>query len=238
MIIDIEIPEDTRCLLKLGEKIDIGKPYLEKKVHQHLDIYISKDLGIKADKIFQVLKKLVGDTVKKNELIALKKDLFGEKKLLSPVDGTVKEIDHEQGKIILTIDEKEKKTYSAFFKGEVVSLKKNLLQINIGKGEEFPIIKISNSFGGGAYYLDKNNFFSFTSNDIKKRVIISESVNSLIRSKIEALGGIGIVTITKKDEMVGLPTAQVISQDDFKKIWQKKLSYCWADHQSNKIYFY
>lgn len=238
MIISIFIPEDSRCFLKIGDKIDFGKVFLEKKINQQTDILISKQLNIVPKNIFRYLKKLVGDEVKKDEVIAVKKDLFNEKKILSPFDGLIKEIDHEQGKITLTINEKTKKTFTAFFKGEVVDLKKDHFNLEIGKGDAFDLKKTELSFGGETLYLREKDISNLNSLTVNKKIIVTESISPFVQSKIEALGAIGIITSIKPSETTAIPTSQIKNSNDLKKIFANKFSYCFIDKQSCKIYFY
>ncbi len=236
MIVNIEIPEDSRCLLKLGQKVALGAPYLENKINLDKTISISKELNIKPKKIFQFLKKFVGDKVKKDEVLAIKKNFFGEKKFLSPFDGIIKEIDHEGGDIVLTINEKNKKTYPAYFKGEVVDLKKDFFSLDIGRGEEFPIKKIKNNFGGEVFLWEEKKIHQLTEENINGKIIVANSISELIIAKIEALGAAGVVTNDKiKTEIL---SAQLKNQFDLEKLRTKNYSYCLVDKNLSKIYFY
>ena len=59
MILNLKIAEDCRCLLQPGQKVNLGDPFLEKKIDQFVELNISKELAIEPRKIFQYLKKLV-----------------------------------------------------------------------------------------------------------------------------------------------------------------------------------
>lgn len=237
MIVDINIPQQSRCIVKPGNKIEFGTPFLEKRTDQYLDINISKELLIKPNKIFQSLKKFVGDEVKKNELIAQKEELFGRKKFLSPVDGIIKEIDHQQGKITIIIDQKSNQVINSYFKGKVISVQKNILKLDVGKGEEFRLKKSNEDFGDETVYLEPNNLYQITTITVNKKVVVCNLVNELILAKIEALGARGYVTITNSLEN-NFPVALLKNSSDFKTIYTNKFPYCLVDKQSSKIYFY
>jgi len=238
MNIRIIIPENIRCILKNGDKIKIGDPFLEKKVSKKVDILISKDLEIQPKKIFRYLKKFVGDTVKKDEVLAIKRDFFIEKKVLSPNDGIVKEVDHDQGKIILSVEETDKKIISAYFQGEVLKINHDYLEVSVKNGSGYQIKKVPLNFGGEVFYLDGQNAYELTGSMVKNKIVVAGEISNLAQSKIEALGGLGLVLAETLTEETSTNTVQLKNAEDLIKIKDKKLPYCFVDHQSSKIYFY
>ncbi len=238
MIIKITFPQDVRCLFKNGDKVEFGQPFLEKKEKKQAEIFIAKELGIQPKKIFRYLKKFVGDSVNKDEIIALKRDFFSEKKILCPFNGIIKEVDHDLGKIILTIDEKDKKIISAYFQGEVVKVKDGLLELSVDKANEYSIKKSEISFGGQIFYLTEKDIVQLSNNMINKKLIVTENLSSLTQSKIEALGSIGLITTIQPNDQPSIPLAVLKDPSDYKKILINKLSYCYIDQLSSKIFFY
>ena len=164
--------------------------------------------------------------------------MFGQKKFFSPVDGVIKEIDHQSGIIIVSDSKKEKKTVKSYFRGEVVSLKKDNFDLEIGKGEGFSIKGSGVNFGGQTLYPDENNIAQLNSADVNQKIVIIESVSTLTQSKMEVLGASGLVSLNQPPELNGVLLAQIKNQDDFKKIIAKKYPYCLVDYHSSKIYFY
>ena len=238
MTIKITFPQDIRCLFKNGDKIEFGQPFLEKKEKNQAEIYIAKELGIQPKKIFRYLKKFVGDTVNKDEIIALKKDFFSERKILCPFNGIIKEIDHDLGKIIFTVDEKDKKIISAYFQGEVVKVKDGLLELSVNKANEYSIKKTEIGFGGQIFYLTEKDVIQLSVNMINKKIIVAENVSSLTQTKIEALGSIGLVISVQPQDQPSIPFAVLKNPSDFTKILSEKFPYCYIDQLSSKIFFY
>jgi len=238
MIVKVHISEDSRCLLKPRNEVSFGDLFLEKKTNLETEVFISRDLKISPKNIFRFLKKLVGDQVKKEEAIAIKKDFFGKKIVTSQVNGIIKIIDHNSGKIIISDDEKFKTTTKAFFKGEVIDIRKNYLELKLEKAEQFELTSSSSNFGGQTYYFEQSDIYGLTSSKIENRIIISKSFNALIQAKIEAIGALGLVSLTRLDERHGIGTAQIKNIADFKKITSIKFPYCLIDKQSSRIYFY
>jgi len=238
MVIKITFPHDVRCLLKTGEKVEFGQPFLEKKEEKQIEIFVAKELGIQSKKIFRYLKKFVGDTVSKNEVIALKKNFFTEKKILSPLSGIIKEIDHDQGMVLFTVNEKDKKIVSAYFQGEVVKVKDGLLELAVNKANEYSVKKLEIGFGGRVYYLSEKDSSQLSTNMISNKIIVAKTVSSLVQSKIEALGSKGLVVSVQPDDLPSTFFAVLKNSVDFKKILKDNFSYCYIDQLSSKIFFY
>ena len=117
MIINIQIEGKNNFLIKEGDKVDFEIPFLEKFSQSIITIDIAKKLDIDPGKIFRYLKKLVGEEIKKNQIIALKHGLLNSIKLVSEYNGHIKEVNHNTGKITINIDKNQKSTEKCFFKG-------------------------------------------------------------------------------------------------------------------------
>ncbi|MDO8741813.1 MAG: hypothetical protein Q7J11_01565, partial [Candidatus Roizmanbacteria bacterium] len=99
MLISVPISTADHCLLKEGQQVDFDTPFLEKKVEEEINISIAKNLGVSPQKIFHYLKKFVGESIEKNETIAINKGIFTSKKIVSKYAGQIKEINHSDGSI-------------------------------------------------------------------------------------------------------------------------------------------
>src|SRR3989344_7443649 len=124
MNITVSIPDGVKCLLKTGQKVEFSTPFLENKVINDITIPVAKKLNIASDKIFNYLKKFVGDSIGNNEIIAEKKGLIGRSKIISNSPGIIKEINHYTGEIIVSYPTSQKDQLLAFFKGEVSGIDK------------------------------------------------------------------------------------------------------------------
>lgn len=237
MFLNIPIADDVNCLLKTGQTVDFNSPFLEKKSTTDLSVEVAMKLRIPSHKIFNYLNKFVGDTVKKGDILAKKKALLNNAVVVSESEGVIKEINHLDGKIIISAENSKINRINAFFKGEVVELKKNNLKLKVGQLHEFNLKIASDYFGGEAFYLkDSSNpmFATQTSN----KIMIIESVASYIITKAEALGIKGFITLKNPPQDSILPKGQIKNIDDFNKILHLKLPNCFIDKYNNKIYFY
>src|SRR3989339_1649890 len=138
MLITIALTDSDRCLLKEDQEIDFDKPFLQKKVEEEINISIAKNLDVPPQKIFHYLKKFVGESVEKNDTLAINKGIFTTKKIISKYSGLIKEINHSDGSITILSKTETENTVNSYFKGKINKIKKNELSIEVNKGEEFP----------------------------------------------------------------------------------------------------
>src|SRR3989338_9703771 len=147
MLINIPIPEDASCILKKNQSVDFDTPYIERKTLSSASIPVSSQLGIKPESIFRYLKKFVGDQIIKGDTLAEKKTVIGNRKVVSEFAGKIKEINHYQGEIILSVSEDRKEKTLAYFKGDVEEITHSHVKIKVGEGKEFELKRASANFG-------------------------------------------------------------------------------------------
>lgn len=224
------------CLLKEDQVVDFETPFLQRKVEEEVNVSIAKSLNVSPQKIFHYLKKFVGESIKKGEIIAENKGVFTNKKIVSKYSGLIKEINHSNGSITILSTTEVENTLNSFFKGKISKIKKNELSVEVEKGEEFPAKNISQSFGGKTFYFDKNSDF-YTEN-VFNGVVVCENLTSYYRSKAEALGCKGFLSLSKLSDDLETPFAQLKNINDYKKIIKAKFTYCTVVSNSSTIYFY
>jgi len=238
MVITIDIPEGGQLLLKMGQKVDLETPLMETKTEEKTELLIAKELNIPPDKIFQHLKKFVGDHIKKNDLLAIKKGFFSKQDFFSPIEGIINEIDHVDGKLVVTIEKSGKNTVPTLIKGEVIKVGKRQVEIKVKKGEEFLLKTISQDFGKQCYYPQSTNEPELKPEEIAHKIVFAKSISDYLQRKIEALDAQGFVTLNKLSEPTDLPIAQVKNIADFEKIIHFKYPYCFLSQKLSKIFVY
>ncbi|MFA6081628.1 MAG: hypothetical protein WC741_04445 [Patescibacteria group bacterium] len=236
MLITIPISVSDQCLLKEDQEVDFETPFLQITAEEEVNISIAKNLNVSPQKIFHYLKKFVGESIEKNEIIAINKGMFTTKKIVSKYSGLIKEINHSNGSITILSQTEIKNTVNSFFKGKIAKIKKNELSVEVGKGEQFPVKNTNQNFGGKTFYADKNSDF-YTEN-VSNSVIVCENITSYYRSKAEALGCKGFLSLSKLSEDLEAPFAQLKNINDYKKIVKTKFTYCTVVSNSSTIYFY
>lgn len=80
-------------------------------------IYLSQELGVSPKEAVSCLKRSLGQTIYRGELLAAKKEILGlhERKILSPVDGVVVFYNQERGVLKIKLLPKQVKTVSGVY---------------------------------------------------------------------------------------------------------------------------
>ncbi len=238
MVIEIPLRKGVKILVKERDKVKIGQPLWEYEEIKDIEIDIARQLKIKPNNIFDYLKKFINDQVKANEIIAERKTLFDNKKVLAPVDGFIKGIDHQSGIITLSTVIKRSLFFS-FFKGEIEKISEKEIKIKIIDGKAYPLKKntadVDDYFGGEVFYLKNNNFNAL---DVDNKIVFVKNLNPLEQIKAEALGATGFISLNEKAEESDTPIFILKNLDDFEEIEQQKKSTCIILKNDNKIIFY
>ncbi|MCL4364219.1 hypothetical protein M1328_03210 [Patescibacteria group bacterium] len=236
MTINFPLPAETNCLIKNGDKVDFQTPIFEKKFSKEIRLNVARELAINPKNIFRHLKKLVGEKINQGDVVAEKKGFFSNKSVKAAYEGIIKEIDHNLGELIIETSDKNKKQILSPFKGEVEKVGKNELVIDIGKGYEFTLKKVSGNFGGEVYYLKQT--LTVTTNEVENKIVFAEKLSGFEQVKIEALGVGGFVCLKEIPQPTSLNFAIIKNLDDFAKIEKSKFIYCTTVANFDKIYFY
>ena len=174
--------------------------------------------------------------MEKNDTLAINKGIFTTKKIISKYSGLIKEINHSDGSITILSKTEVENTVNSYFKGKVKKISKNELTVEVSKGEQFSAKNVSQNFGGKIFYPNKNS--DFTTENVFNSVVISETISSYFKSKAEALGTNGFLSLSKLNGESEIPNAQFKNINDYKKIIKTNFTYCTILSSSSIIYFY
>lgn len=225
MFITIALPENAELIAEKGKRITHGDPLYRVKQEKNQIIDIAQKLAIQPKQIFNCMIKMVGEKVKKNEVIALKKSLLSEKKIYADYDGIIQKIDHRAGLVILHIDKNENSIVQSFFTGIIHEKDDNRLKIYLEKGNRIELEATTNDWGGELFYFtDESLYFTINEESIKNKTVIIEYLSPHIQVKCEALGAIGFACMEKKDH-TALPHAVFKKKDDYTQLIQSKKSF-------------
>jgi len=252
MIITLALPKNAHFKIRKGVTINFGDPLYEVETRQETRINIAEKLRVKPEDIFRHVVKVIGEKVKKGELIAKKKNILKTDKIYSDADGLIKEINHQTGEIVLVADLAvcgDKKIITANFKGIIEDIKKKLtlnqsaesaddlglprtdlrsgswVKIKIENGIEFELKDINSDGGGEVFYFKEESFFfRITEDQIKNKIIVLPNLKSHMEAKCEALGCSGFVLLTGKLP-TNLPSAKIKNINDYQRIIQLNCRY-------------
>lgn len=240
MDISITIPQDANLILKVGDRIDFNVPFYRLKKSEDVRVDIAHKIEVPPAKIFKYLKKFVSDKIEKGELLAEHASLFGKKQAVSEVNGEIKEINHNEGVIVISTvvgEGEEKKTY---FTGEISAVEKSQIKLKVKEFHEYELKDKENQrdFGGKVLYTVKDDDSTISEDKVRAAVIVDETISPYLKVKLEALGVAGFVSLQPLTEKTTLPMAEVKAVTDWKKIITTKLPYCIVEYKTNKIVFY
>lgn len=236
--INLSIPKNSQLLIEMGKNLDFQSPFYQIKKTVCEKIPLAKLLNINKEKIYQYIKKTVGQKVKKNEIIAQRKGFLSEKKIVSPIDGEIIEINHENGEMIIAYQSKDNKTKNCFFKGVVKEIKNNIVSVQIKNGVKIPLDEVNLQAGGEIFFYRSDSlFFQISEEDIKDKIVITEKLTSHVNLKCETLGCSGFLFI-EKEEKPSIPYGRLNNIKYLKRIIDNNLKYCLFSNIDQFVVFY
>lgn len=240
MIITLTLPfEDEQVLVQVGQQVDFTTPILKKHSKKEVKVPLADLLKIPAKKIFQHLKKFVGEEIGKNDLIAEYKSMLSVKRYFSEYDGVIKEINHNEGYITIEVtSDKNSDVMLSFFKAEIEAINKNEFKLKVEKYSSHELREADDYFGGGVFYYSPENAYTLTEDQINGRIIVADLIPAYEQVKLETLGVKGFVTIHSLQENTGRPSAKFKNIQDLSHAATQRLPYCVIDKYHNTIYFY
>lgn len=238
MTISFSVSTNEKILVKAGQDVDFKTPLVKKTFQRDVKIPISHILQIAPGKIFHHLLKVVGEEIKKGDVLGKKKSLMGEKEYISEFDGIIKEINHEDGSLVISSSTPTQKIKHAYFKGEVTDVKKNEITLRVKKAKDFELKDISDDFGGEIKFLDDNDLVSLTPEEVDDKVVFDDTIAPYNEVKLEVMGAVGFVTLHKLTDKSSLPSAVIENSSDWKVMKTLDYPYCLTSKKNSRIYFY
>jgi len=239
MIVPISLPEGARIVVKKGDQVDFQTPLLEEDNDQTIKVAVAQEIGVPADKIFNYLAKFVGEEVKKGEILAVKRNFFSEKKCLAEQAGTVREVNHQDGSLLIKLATNRKKHRLSFFKGLIKKVTNNILEVEIADGLSFPLRTANRLFGGPLFHLKetkKNK--TLAKEDIENKIIVAQKLDAYSLVKFSTLGAKGYVLENKTGLDPDLNYGLIKKVDDLHKIFVYNRKYCLILNDKKELIIY
>lgn len=237
MTISIPFPEHVKLKVKAGDIVDFSYPFYTSSAKEQIRLAISDRLNVPPKKIFQYLKKFVGDKVEKGDIIAQHSSFFSTKLFRSEHSGIIREIRHQDGTIILDSTANDQMTIQCFFVGEIAQIEKNTILLKVTQGKEIALKQTTGSFGGKKLIQSERHILN--AEEIHDRVICAESVPSCDAVKYDALDCRGIISAhTIESEDIKAPIAYLKKIDDWKTLQSQSFSYCLVTTAPDTLYLY
>lgn len=237
----VKVPPNSDLLISPGQTVDFNTPLLRKKSTQAKMVPLANILKFEPDKIFMNLRKLVGEELRPGDLIAEHKTVFATKQYYSEVNGTITEINHMTGSIVIEMVTENDNEMNCFFKGEVVQIAENRIELKVKKYKEFDIFPIKQYFGAEVFYIQPGTTPIITEEDVENKFICAEEIKPFEQVKLEALGAVGMITPTddipssQKRDLITVMLRQVA---DFHNARELQYPYCLIGDAQNTIFLY
>jgi hypothetical protein len=237
MKVPVTFPSGAELLVKAGQMVDFSTPFLKKKGKKSIKIPLSELLHFKPEKIFMVLKKVVGDRIAKGDLLAESKAFLSTKQYMSSVDGLIKEIDHLAGTISIELEGDDDIHTTCFFIGEIDAIHADHLELKVKRAHKLDIKPSSHYLGGEVYYVvDVEK--PLTEENVIEKCICGEKINPLDHSKLNALGAKAL--ITNSDPLLQSDIRHFTLQNpgDLEVIMKEHYPFCITGIDGQTIFFY
>ncbi len=237
MNVSIPIPDRAKVLIKSGQQIDVGTPLYEQEIRKETSIFISQKIDVAPQKIFNHLKKLVGDSIQKGEVLAEKKSLLGSKQYVSEYSGTLKEVNHVEGSVLIDIYLGEEEGVTSNVKGTIDSIKGGFIQVKLQGVKEYPAKEATHTWGGKAVYLAHDPDL-YDEEKINGYIVVAEKIKAYHEAKFEALGARGFILLHSPTDSCMVPHAVFKQIKDYTEVQKHHAPYCYIEEKKGTIIFY
>lgn len=238
----VSLQQGWECVVKKGDEIGFDSPLARLPTTQkdpHI-IPIATLLSFKPANIFKHIKKNLGDTVYKGDVVAVKDSVFSTKKYIAEVEGVLREVNHHTGEI--TIDENLSASGSsqilAMIKGKVTEVAEDKVMVSVDKSLALPILtETTDRFGAGVIITDDTHAILLTLPEVRSNVVVSQRFSDYILSKLEALGVSHVVSAQALTQTFANAT-QLENPDDYSRIVDFAPLAVYANASEKTITFY
>lgn len=237
MKVPVKFPQSVELLIASGQKVDFTTPFFRKKSKKNVKIPISDILNFKPEKIFMSLKKVMGDTIKKGDLLAESSSFLSSKQYFSSVDGIIKEIDHLAGTLTVELESDKDHVVTCFFTGEIETIGDDYLELKVDKAHKFEVTETPHYLGAPVFYIgDSKN--AITEDNIADRCICAVEIDPLDHVKIETFGAKAFITSATTPKINNLNHIVLSNHEDFDHVLKEQYPFCIMGVDSKSIYFY
>lgn len=245
MLLSIPVPKNGELTLKVGQMVDFTTSFIRFSQKNEIKVPLAHDLHIQPKRIFSYVKKLVGETIKEGEILAVKKTLLTNQYYKSQHNGIITEISHEEGYVLIEQAPSGSQTKNAYFKGEVFHVTPSEIKLTVQQLKTFPLKnnpvrekEHKDQWGGEVWYLDNERPDKSVGEMIFEKILLAETLSPYHQSKYEVLGIRGFVSIQELPQKTSLQNAVLKNKTDGEIIKTARFPYCIVDDNNNTITFY
>jgi len=238
MTITFTISASGKLQLDAGQTVDFDTPLIKTSARELTQLQIAQELGIPNDKIFMYVTKIVGDAVEANEIIATKKTTFSLRQVASPISGTITQIDHEVGTISIETFSETSGVIKCFFKGVVKEVKNSDVTLEVKSSDKYKLRDVVDDFGGEVLYVERQQLADLTEEDLRNKVVFTESIKPSEAVRLDVLGARGLVTRDDIGERESVMSAELGDKNNWNDVIATKNTHCIVDKKNATMYLY
>ncbi|MFH1186956.1 MAG: hypothetical protein V1697_02145 [Candidatus Levyibacteriota bacterium] len=201
----ISLPDGFSIKTSVGSDVKTGDILAEKKSSKDVIVPLAEKFEISPKKVFDVLKKGLGDKISKGELLAEKKGIFGKKTAVSQFEGTILRLEEKTGRLHISSSEKgETEVLKSPIDGKITFCDNTKVVIETEKEAVFAVKSFGKETKGELIYLNNENNEKIKFEDIDKKVckkiILAKSFERAAFSKVFGLGALAAIGLEVLDE--------------------------------------
>lgn len=220
------------------QRVDLDTILAHTTQSEGFRLQVAQELGIPNDKIFLHMSKIVGDTVETNEIIASKKSAFGSKDIASPLQGTIKEIDHETGTLVIETATNTSNIVLSWFEGEVEQYRDGVITLKVKHGQQVAVKDVTHDFGGRLLLITEEQLRELTEEQVTNAVVCVPTLHPAEAVRLDVLGARGIVTRENIKEKDDIASAQLDDETQWGTLSDASFTHCLVDKKNSTMYLY
>ena len=231
-LIRIALPSDSKVLIEEGEQISENSPLYKSNDEKILyEIPLAKLLKIKPERIVRFLRRKIGESVAKGDILAEKKGWLSSLSVRSPFDGEIKELDVKKGLLLLSHKKKQPEIkISLPIAGKVKKITASHIEIEVkatsiegrkGAGKE--------QMGKLLYISDERFHPADFDAEVEGRIVFLKKAPREVIAKLDVLGAKGLISTELPDSIdfsaleVEREAAVKLIKEADKTVWLKPL---------------
>lgn len=237
MKIPVKCSNTSGILVESGQQVDSKTPFYKGTHSRKTKVPLAQLLQFAPKDIFHKIKKVVGDRVKRGDLLADHKKMLTTRQYFSEFSGVITEIDHVAGTVTIEAESENENTVFCFFSGEVCAINSDHIELRVKHAERFSVKSLSKQFGGKVYYFSPADTLD-EETIAHSYIFLSEPIDSMVHAKLEALGAKGYITTTPHTYETQLETLILANEADSKQIVHAKHPFMLINADEDTVYFY
>jgi hypothetical protein len=247
-LLPILLPEGFAPKVSVDDKLTAGQVIAEKSQKGIEEIiHVSQIFGITPKQMVKSLKKNLGDSVSKGDVVALKKGHLGlgTKKIISEFSGTIIKIDEEKGDVLIHtgLGDKNLVTIISPVDGTVDFCNNDKIVIKTDKETLLATQAVGKEARGELFVIeDKDIDFSEVPAGVVKKIVLGSKFEKGSIFKALGLGALGIIGVEiRESDLEDLEEKEIkspvfqIEEKDFNKLLKHKEKEVYLDPENKSI---